>query len=141
MFNRRDPASLDGSDQARRNDPRITSVGKFLRKYSIDELPQLLNVIKGDMSIVGPRPHPLNTRVGQHQFHEVVDNYATRHRVLPGITGWAQVNGWRGETAAVEQIEQRVAHDLYYIDNWSLAFDIRIIFLTLVKEIISKRAF
>jgi lipopolysaccharide/colanic/teichoic acid biosynthesis glycosyltransferase len=141
MFHHGDPASLDGSDQARRNDPRITRIGRFLRHYSFDELPQFLNVIKGEMSIVGPRPHPLGTRVGQKLLHDVVDDYTTRHRVLPGITGWAQVNGWRGETVLPTQIEQRVAHDLFYIENWSMALDIRIVMLTIVGEIISKKAF
>jgi exopolysaccharide biosynthesis polyprenyl glycosylphosphotransferase len=136
-----DPTSLYGARQAKRSDPRLTRVGKYLRRYSIDELPQLLNVMKGEMSLVGPRPHPLNTGVGDQLFHEVVDNYAERHRVLPGITGWAQVNGWRGETIVPEQIEQRVAHDLHYIDNWSLVLDIRILLLTIAREIISEKAF
>jgi Undecaprenyl-phosphate glucose phosphotransferase len=141
MSHHSDPMSLNGGHQARQNDPRITRVGKWLRRYSIDELPQLINVMKGEMSLVGPRPHPLNTRVGDQLFQEVVDNYATRHRMLPGITGWAQVNGWRGETIVAEQIQQRVAHDLYYIENWSLALDFRILLLTVAREIISKKAF
>ncbi|MGD0104047.1 MAG: exopolysaccharide biosynthesis polyprenyl glycosylphosphotransferase [Rhodopila sp.] len=141
MVDHRDPASLNGARQAKRTDPRITWVGRYLRKYSIDELPQILNVMKGEMSLVGPRPHPLNTSVGNRPFREVVDNYATRHRVLPGITGWAQVNGWRGETVVARQIEQRVIHDLYYIDNWSLALDLRILCLTLTRGFRSENAF
>jgi len=89
-----------------------------------------LNVLRGDMSIVGPRPHPVATRVEGRLFEEVVDRYAARHRVKPGITGWAQVNGWRGETETVDKIRKRVEHDLYYIDNWSVWFDLRIILKT-----------
>jgi len=141
MFHSADRGSLTGARQARRNDPRITRIGKWLRKLSLDELPQLLNVMKGEMSLVGPRPHPPETRAADRLFQDVVEDYAMRHRVRPGITGWAQVSGWRGETVTIRQIEQRVAHDLYYIDNWSLLFDIRIMFLTLINEIRSKTAF
>ena len=127
-------SNQDGSIQAKKDDPRITRIGRFLRKSSIDELPQILNVLRGDMSIVGPRPHPLALRStaedGRH-FEEVVDRYAARHRVKPGITGWAQVNGWRGETDTLEKIQKRVEHDLYYIDNWSVWFDLVIISRTL----------
>jgi lipopolysaccharide/colanic/teichoic acid biosynthesis glycosyltransferase len=136
-----DSRSLDGSLQASRSDPRITTLGKWLRKYSVDELPQLINVIKGDMSLVGPRPHPLNVQVGGQPFQDIVPDYAARHRILPGMTGWAQVNGWRGETIVEEQIKQRVAHDLFYIENWSMTFDIHILFLTLVSGIFSESAF
>jgi Undecaprenyl-phosphate glucose phosphotransferase len=121
----------DGSRQASKDDPRITRLGRFLRKSSLDELPQVLNVLKGDMSIVGPRPHPLALRSEGRHFEEVVDRYAARHRVKPGITGWAQVNGWRGETDTLEKIQHRVEHDLYYIDHWSVWFDLRIILKTL----------
>jgi exopolysaccharide biosynthesis polyprenyl glycosylphosphotransferase len=113
-----------------RGDPRITRVGAFLRKTSIDELPQLLNVLKGEMSIVGPRPHALSAKAADRLYEEVVAEYAARHRVKPGITGWAQVMGWRGETDTVEKIQKRVEHDLYYIENWSLAFDFKILVLT-----------
>jgi lipopolysaccharide/colanic/teichoic acid biosynthesis glycosyltransferase len=136
MYDHGDPSSLDGSAQARRFDKRITRLGKWLRKYSIDELPQLFNVIRGEMSLVGPRPHPLNCHVDGRLFQDVVPDYPDRHRVLPGITGWAQVNGWRGETIVDEQIEQRVAYDLYYIENWSLALDLRIMLFTLSREIL-----
>src|SRR5262249_46323562 len=97
-----------------RNDARITPLGKFLRRASLDELPQLLNVLRGDMSLVGPRPHALHAKAADRLYGDAVEGYARRHRVKPGITGWAQVNGWRGETRTVEQIAQRVAHDLHY---------------------------
>jgi polysaccharide biosynthesis protein PslA len=132
---------LLGERQATRGDARITRLGKWLRALSIDELPQLLNVIKGDMSLVGPRPHPPNTKAADKLFTEVVAKYAFRHRVKPGITGWAQVNGWRGETKTVEQIENRVSFDLAYIENWSILFDLRILMLTLTREIVSRTAF
>ncbi len=113
-----------------RNDPRIFRFGMFLRKTSLDELPQLFNVLKGEMSLVGPRPHmPQATAAGRLYF-EAVSDYAARHRVKPGITGWAQVNGWRGPTETIEQIKSRVAHDLYYIENWSLLLDVLIMFRT-----------
>ncbi len=127
---RADCDAADGARQATRDDPRVTRIGRLLRKSSIDELPQLLNVLRGDMSIVGPRPHPVATRVEGRLFEEVVDRYAARHRVKPGITGWAQVNGWRGETETVDKIRKRVEHDLYYIDNWSVWFDLQIILKT-----------
>ena len=102
--------------QTTRGDPRITRVGKWMREFSLDELPQLLNVMNGTMSLVGPRPHAPNTKAGGRLFAEVVQQYALRHRVKPGITGWAQVNGWRGETATEEQIKNRVRYDLFYIE-------------------------
>ena len=127
--------------QTTRGDPRITRVGKWMRKFSLDELPQLLNVMNGTMSLVGPRPHAPNTKAADRLFAEVVQQYALRHRVKPGITGWAQVNGWRGETATVEQIENRVRCDLFYIDNWSLLFDLKIAAMTMLHEIHSQQAF
>ena len=120
-----------GAKQATRNDPRITRVGQFIRKYSLDELPQLFNVLNGTMSLVGPRPHPVATKASGHLFEDIVEGYAARHRVKPGITGWAQVNGWRGETDTQEKIERRVEYDLYYIDNWSVWFDLWILIRTL----------
>jgi len=113
--------------QAQVNDPRITRVGGFLRRYSLDELPQLLNVIKGDMSLVGPRPHAM---AHNHQYAQTIENYSGRHKVKPGITGWAQVNGFRGETSENEMMEQRVRYDLAYVDSWSLWFDIKILLMT-----------
>jgi Undecaprenyl-phosphate glucose phosphotransferase len=117
----------DAHRQTTRDDPRVTRVGRFLRKTSLDELPQLVNVLVGNMSMVGPRPHAVATKADGRLFEEVVDRYAARHRVKPGITGWAQVNGWRGETDTVEKIQKRVEYDLYYIDNWSVWFDLVIL--------------
>ena len=122
-------------------DPRITRVGHYLRKSKIDELPQLFNVLQGNMSIVGPRPHALSTKAAGQLFREVVDRYTARHRVKPGITGWAQVNGWRGETDTVEKIRGRVEHDLYYIDNWSIWLDLRIIARTPMVLLRGRNAF
>ncbi len=114
-----------------RGDPRVTRVGRFIRKTSIDELPQLINVVfKGDLSLVGPRPHAVHAKAADRQYDEVVDGYFARHRVKPGITGWAQVNGWRGETDTQEKIQQRVEHDLYYIENWSILLDLYILAIT-----------
>ncbi len=114
-----------------RDDPRVTRVGRFIRKTSIDELPQLFNVVfKGNLSLVGPRPHAIHAKAANRQYDEVVDGYFARHRVKPGITGWAQVNGWRGETDTQEKIQQRVDHDLYYIENWSILFDLHILAMT-----------
>jgi polysaccharide biosynthesis protein PslA len=132
---------LTGVRQVTRGDARVTRLGKWLRALSLDELPQLLNVLKGDMSLVGPRPHPPNTRAEDKLFADVVAKYAFRHRVKPGMTGWAQINGWRGETKTVEQIENRVACDLAYIENWSMWFDLRILLLTVTREILSRHAF
>jgi polysaccharide biosynthesis protein PslA len=134
-------ADLFGDRQATRGDPRVTRLGKWLRALSLDELPQLLNVLQGNMSLVGPRPHPPNTKAEDKLFTDVVAKYAFRHRVKPGITGWAQVNGWRGETKTIDQIENRVSCDLAYIENWSVWFDLRILVLTLTREILSRNAF
>ncbi len=125
-------ADADADRQTTRDDPRVTAVGRFLRTSSLDELPQLFNVLRGDMSIVGPRPHAVATKAGGRLFQDVVDRYAARHCVKPGITGWAQVNGWRGETDTVDKIRRRVEFDLYYIDNWSVWFDLYIIMRTFI---------
>lgn len=114
--------------QARRNDPRITRIGRMLRRYNLDELPQLLNVLAGDMSLVGPRPHAL---AHDREFERKIALYARRHNVKPGITGWAQVNGLRGETDTDDKMAARVAHDLWYIDHWSFSLDLLILFRTL----------
>jgi len=114
--------------QAKRNDPRVTPFGAFLRQTSLDELPQFFNVLKGDMSIVGPRPHAV---AHNELYRSKIHGYMLRHKVKPGITGWAQVNGWRGETDTVEKMEKRVEHDLEYIHNWRLAWDLQIILLTI----------
>ncbi len=116
-----------GHQLTRPGDPRITRVGRFLRMTSIDELPQLINVLRGEMSLVGPRPHPLAASAAGISYARAISEYPIRHRVKPGITGWAQVNGWRGETTTIEQIRQRVEHDLYYIENWSLTLDLAIL--------------
>jgi Undecaprenyl-phosphate glucose phosphotransferase len=127
-----------GVPQATRNDPRVTRVGRLLRRTSLDELPQLLNVLKGEMSLVGPRPHAVDHN---YKYAAMIDEYLGRHRMKPGMTGWAQVNGLRGETQTVEQMRARVQYDLSYIDNWSLWFDLRILTLTLFVGFISKRAY
>jgi len=124
--------------QACPGDERITPFGAFLRKSSFDELPQFYNVLQGRMSIVGPRPHAL---AHNEYYKDIVESYMKRHKVKPGITGWAQVNGFRGGTHTVEQMEKRVAHDLWYIDNWSLMLDLRIIFLTVIKGFFDKNAY
>jgi Undecaprenyl-phosphate glucose phosphotransferase len=130
------PESAGGElKQTLRNDDRVTRVGRFLRASSIDELPQLFNVLQGDMSLVGPRPHAVNMRTENRLGWEITDEYAHRHRVKPGMTGWSQVNGCRGATDTVEQLRRRVELDLYYIENWSLAFDLKILVLT-VREVL-----
>jgi lipopolysaccharide/colanic/teichoic acid biosynthesis glycosyltransferase len=124
-----------------RDDPRIFRFGKFLRRTSLDELPQLFNVLLGDMWLIGPRPHPPFARAAGRLYADVVANYATRHWVKPGLTGWAQVNGWRGPTETAEQIEQRVAHDLHYIENWSPGLDLRILLRTATCGFVHENAF
>lgn len=116
------------------DDPRKTKIGTFIRKTSIDELPQLLNVLKGDMSLIGPRPE---RPYFVEQFKEIIPKYMIKHQVRPGITGWAQVNGWRGDTS----IEERIKCDIYYIENWSLALDIKIIALTIINGFVNKNAY
>jgi len=111
-----------------KDDPRVTRVGRIIRKASLDELPQLFNVVfNGNLSLVGPRPHAVNAKAEARLYAEAVDGYFARHRVKPGITGWAQINGWRGETDTHEKIQRRVEHDLYYIENWSVLFDLYIV--------------
>jgi Undecaprenyl-phosphate glucose phosphotransferase len=114
-----------------KDDPRVTRVGRFIRKTSLDELPQLFNVVfKGNLSLVGPRPHAINAKAEERRYDEAVDGYFARHRVKPGVTGWAQINGWRGETDTQEKIQKRVEYDLYYIENWSVLFDLYILAMT-----------
>lgn len=123
--------------QATKGDSRITPIGAFMRRTSLDELPQFINVLQGRMSIVGPRPHAL---AHNDHYKGLVESYMRRHMVKPGITGWAQVNGFRGETDTIEKMERRVEYDLFYIENWSVWFDLRIIFLTIFKGFIHKNA-
>jgi Undecaprenyl-phosphate glucose phosphotransferase len=125
-----------------RDDPRVTRVGRFIRKTSLDELPQLINVVfKGNLSLVGPRPHAVHAKAQNQLYDEVVDGYFARHRVKPGITGWAQVNGWRGETDTPEKIQRRVEHDLYYIENWSVFFDLHILLKTPISLLKTENAY
>ncbi|MEE8454289.1 MAG: undecaprenyl-phosphate glucose phosphotransferase, partial [Limibaculum sp.] len=136
-----DKSDPDCLVQTTRDDARVTRVGRFLRRVSLDELPQLFNVLRGEMSIVGPRPHAIETKAKGRLFEDVVDQYAARHRVKPGITGWAQVNGWRGETDTVDKIQGRVQHDLYYIDNWSIGLDFLILAKTLAVVVKGEKAY
>ncbi|MBS6489610.1 MAG: undecaprenyl-phosphate glucose phosphotransferase, partial [Citrobacter freundii] len=124
--------------QATQNDPRVTKVGNFLRRTSLDELPQFINVLTGGMSIVGPRPHAV---AHNEQYRQLIEGYMLRHKVKPGITGWAQINGWRGETDTLEKMEKRVEFDLEYIREWSVWFDIKIVFLTVFKGFVNKAAY
>lgn len=124
--------------QATKNDCRITPLGSFLRRTSLDELPQFINVLQGRMSIVGPRPHAVEHN---EKYRKLIHSYMLRHKVKPGITGWAQVNGWRGETDILEKMQKRVECDMYYIEHWSVFFDIKIVFLTLLKGFANKNAY
>ena len=123
-----DQADLTASKLVTQDDSRVTRVGRFIRKTSLDELPQLFNVVfAGNLSLVGPRPHALHAKAANRLYDEAVDGYFARHRVKPGITGWAQIHGWRGETDSQEKIQRRVEHDLYYIENWSILLDLYIL--------------
>jgi putative colanic acid biosynthesis UDP-glucose lipid carrier transferase len=123
--------------QATRGDHRITRFGAFLRRTSLDELPQFINVLRGDMSIVGPRPHAM---VHNDYYSQQIDGYMMRHKMKPGITGWAQVNGWRGETETLDKMQKRVEFDMWYIEHWSLWLDIKIIFMTIFNGFVHKNA-
>ncbi len=136
----------DMSDQmadrlTERDDPRVTRVGAFIRRFSIDELPQLFNVLRGEMSMVGPRPNPLNAKAGGELYDRVVENFYTRYRVLPGITGWAQINGLRGNTDTKEKLVRRVEYDLFYIRHWSFWLDLKIVLLTPLASLEGENAF
>ena len=128
----------DTVTQATRNDPRVTRIGAYLRSASIDELPQLVNVLRGDMSLVGPRPHAI---AHDNQFERLLQDYAFRHHVKPGMTGWAQVNGLRGATPSLDLISRRVEMDLWYINNWSLWLDVQIIMKTFFEVVRKRNAF
>jgi len=135
MYHNRPPEV--GMVQATKDDPRTTSIGRILRRTSMDELPQLLNVINGSMSLVGPRPHPIAL---DDEFSKIISGYFARHRVKPGITGWAQVNGLRGETEIPEKMRARIEHDVYYIENWSILYDIKILIMT-IPAILKREAY
>ncbi|MDO6712887.1 undecaprenyl-phosphate glucose phosphotransferase [Aliiglaciecola sp. 2_MG-2023] len=128
----------DNVVQATKGDARITKVGAFLRRTSLDELPQFINVLKGDMSVIGPRPHAVKHN---EEYRKLVDYYMLRHKVKPGITGWAQVNGWRGETDTVEKMKMRIEYDLEYIRNWSLWMDFKIVIFTVFRSFTDKNAY
>ncbi|MCF3639495.1 undecaprenyl-phosphate glucose phosphotransferase [Rhizobium sp. TRM95111] len=124
-----------------KRDPRVTPVGRFLRKSSIDELPQIFNVLKGELSLVGPRPHAIQAQSHNRKYVDVVEGYFARHRVKPGVTGWAQINGWRGEIDHDDKIRFRTEFDLYYIENWSLWLDLKILFLTPFRLLNTENAY
>jgi Undecaprenyl-phosphate glucose phosphotransferase len=135
---RHDAAEAADVRQATKSDPRVTRVGRFIRATSLDELPQLLNVLNGSMSLVGPRPHALSHNA---EYGRQIRGYFSRHRVKPGITGWAQVNGYRGETETLDKMERRISLDLYYAENWSLFFDLKILVMTAYVVLIRKNAY
>ena len=129
-----EPPQKEAKKWTTKNDPRVTAIGRFIRKTSLDELPQFFNIFMGDMSLVGPRPErPFYVE----KFRDEIPHYMIKHQVRPGLTGWAQVNGYRGDTS----IEKRIDHDLYYIENWSMGFDFKILFLTVFKGFINKNAY
>jgi len=134
-------ADPDAKKVVTKGDPRVTRVGRFIRKSSIDELPQLFNVLAGSLSLVGPRPHAVNAHTDNKTWDDVVDGYFARHKVKPGVTGWAQINGWRGEVDTPEKIQRRVECDVYYIENWSILFDLKILFLTPLKLLNTENAY
>jgi len=136
-----DMADPDAKKVVTKGDPRVTKVGRFIRKSSIDELPQLFNVLAGSLSLVGPRPHAVNAHTDNKTWDDVVDGYFARHKVKPGVTGWAQINGWRGEVDTPEKIQKRVECDVYYIENWSILFDLRILFLTPFRLLNTENAY
>jgi len=135
---RADPTAVKA---VRRDDDRVTKVGRFIRRTSLDELPQFFNVLRGDLSLVGPRPHATAARTGDLVYDAVTEAYSARHKVRPGVTGWAQISGWRGEMDTPEKIRARVEHDLYYIENWSLWFDLKILAMTPISLITTKNAY
>lgn len=126
--------SREAQGWTKKDDPRVTKVGKFLRRTSIDETPQLFNILKGDMSVVGPRPERPQF---VEKFKEEIPRYMVKHQVRPGLTGWAQINGYRGDTS----IKRRIEYDIFYIENWTMSFDIKIMFLTIFKGFINKNAY
>jgi Undecaprenyl-phosphate glucose phosphotransferase len=133
-----EPSSSERTIQATRDDSRVTRVGRILRKTSLDELPNLINVLNGTMSLVGPRPHAIDHN---HLFSETVSSYFIRHKVKPGITGWAQVNGYRGATDSAEKLEGRVKYDIYYAENWSFGLDLQIMVMTIIVCLTGRNAY
>jgi lipopolysaccharide/colanic/teichoic acid biosynthesis glycosyltransferase len=127
--------------QVRRGDARVTRIGRFIRRSSIDELPQFFNVLRGELSLVGPRPHATSARTGDILYDDISRAYSARHKVKPGVTGWAQINGWRGEMNSPDKIQARVEHDLYYIEHWSLWLDFKIRMLTPWSLVTTKNAY
>jgi Undecaprenyl-phosphate glucose phosphotransferase len=132
---------LTGGRQTTRDDERITRIGRFLRRTSLDEIPQVFNVLLGQMSVVGPRPHPIGMRTEEKLCHEIVAGYAQRHKMKPGITGWAQIHGWRGATDSSYHLRKRVEHDIYYVEHWSLWLDIKILVMTAFRGFRGPNAF
>lgn len=134
-------ADPDAKKVVTKGDPRVTRVGRFIRKTSIDELPQLFNVLGGSLSLVGPRPHAVNAHTNNKTWDDVVDGYFARHKVKPGVTGYAQINGWRGEVDTPEKIQKRVECDVYYIENWSILFDLKILIQTPFRLLNTENAY
>jgi Undecaprenyl-phosphate glucose phosphotransferase len=134
-------SDANGMKLVTKGDPRVTPVGRFIRKSSLDELPQLFNVLKGELSLVGPRPHATACRAGERLYNEVVDGYYARHRMKPGITGLAQIHGWRGETDTEEKLQRRVEYDIQYIDTWSVWMDLYILAMTPVSLLTNRNAY
>lgn len=136
-----DMTDVTASKLVTKDDPRVTKVGWIIRKTSLDELPQLMNVLKGTLSLVGPRPHAVSAKAAGKLYEEAVDSYFARHKVKPGITGWAQINGWRGETDTEEKLVKRIEHDLEYIENWSLLLDLWIVLRTPMSLLKTENAY
>lgn len=133
-----DSANGNNIRQATIDDSRVTKIGRILRRTSLDELPQLFNVFLGSMSLVGPRPHAV---AHNEEFRKLIHGYMLRHKVKPGITGWAQICGWRGETDTLDKMKKRIEYDFYYINNWSVMFDVKILFLTIIHGLWNKNAY
>jgi Undecaprenyl-phosphate glucose phosphotransferase len=137
----RDRSDPSGVEQTRPFDPRVTRVGAFLRRFSLDELPQLINVLRGEMSLIGPRAHPIEMRAVDRRYEELVEDYAARHRVKPGMTGWAQVHGWRGPTLTEESARKRIEYDIHYIESWSVWLDLKIILMTFIVLLTGRNSY
>jgi Undecaprenyl-phosphate glucose phosphotransferase len=136
-----DKGDASGAQRTLRNDPRVTRIGRILRSLSLDELPQLINVLRGDMSLVGPRPHAITMKAGDRLYHDAVKDYLHRHRVKPGITGWAQIHGQRGEIDSIEKARLRVVYDLEYIERWSIWLDLKILLMSFRIVLLRENAY